>query len=191
MEIRSFAVVLLLACGVAACASQPVPPRDPVATTEVVGAKAGVPGLRAPREYLLTSAQPAPEDWAPLAAQGVVAVVSLRPDEELPDRDERAEVVAAGMVYHQIPVSGADDLTRENASLLWALTGNPEGTVLVHCGSANRAGALLALGAANEGGMSPEDALAFGKSAGLSSPVMEREVRKRLGLPQVESEAKP
>jgi len=55
--------------------------------------------------------------------------------------------------------------------------------VLVHCASANRAGALLALAAAQHGAMTPVDALAFGRAAGLSSPVLEADVRARLGLP--------
>ena len=190
MALRSSTLVLLLACGLVACASAPVP-GDAPATASAASPQQQIPGLRAPREYLLTSAQPAPGDWSTLAEQGVVAVVNLRPDEEQEGRDERAEVTGAGMAYHQIPISGAGDLTKENASLLWALAGNPEGPVLVHCGSANRAGALLALGAAYEGGMSPVDALAFGKSAGLTSPAMEQEVRKRLGLPSAEAGKQP
>ena len=74
-------------------------------------------------------------------------------------------------------MAGADGLTDANADRLWRLVHDAPGTVLVHCATANRAGALLALGAARAGGMSPADALAFGRAAGLASPALEARVR--------------
>lgn len=177
----AFAVAAVAAVALVACAHRPAGS----ATSAAVADADAVPSLRTPGNgLLLTAAQPGPGAWRVLAEQGVVAVVNLRPDDEQPGRDERAEVTAAGMAYHQVPVAGADGLTDDNAAKLWALVSAAPGKVLVHCASGNRAGALLALGAANAGAMSPEQALAFGQSAGLTQPKLEAAVRAKLGLPE-------
>ena len=166
------------------CAGTP-PSAEPPAQAAAEAAPRTAPaisGLRTPREDLLTAGQPAPDAWATLPAQGVTTVINLRPDAELQGRDEAAEVADAGLAYHHIPVAGADDLTADNAARLWRLLESAEGRVLVHCASGNRAGALLAIGATNEGGMAPEEALAFGRAAGLASPRLEETVRGQLGL---------
>ena len=177
----AFAVAAVAAVALVACAHRPAGS----ATSAAVADADAVPNLRTPGNgLLLTAAQPGPGAWRVLAEQGVVAVVNLRPDDEQPGRDERAEVTAAGMAYHQVPVAGADGLTDDNAAKLWALVSAVPGKVLVHCASGNRAGALLALGAASAGAMSPEQALAFGQSAGLTQPKLEAAVRAKLGLPE-------
>jgi uncharacterized protein (TIGR01244 family) len=175
-------LLALAACAIAACAG--TPPRDAPATAAVAETVAQIRGLRTVRPDLLTSGQPEAEAWDALAAQGVTTVINLRPDAETEGRDGRGEVLAAGMVYHQIPVAGVDDLTADNAARLWSLIEGAPGPVLVHCASGQRAGALLALGARDAGAMSPEAALAFGQSAGMSAPWLEAAVRTRLGLPQ-------
>lgn len=136
---------------------------------------------REPRAGLLTGGQPAPGDWAALKAHGVAMVVNLRPDAEMGGRNEAAEVAAAGMAYVGIPVAGADAIDADNARRLWTLLRATDAPVFVHCASANRVGALLALGAAQSGAMTPEAALDFGRRAGLTS--LEPVVRERLGLP--------
>lgn len=138
------------------------------------------PAWHQPRPGLLTGGQPSPADWAALKAQGVTMVVNLRPDHEMAGRNEAAEVAAAGMAYVGIPVAGADAVDADNARRLWTLLKSSETPVFVHCASGNRAGALLALGAAQSGGMAPEAALEFGRKAGLGS--LEPVVRERLGL---------
>lgn len=193
-ESRLLPAALSLACALAvgACAHGPgataqVP--DPVAdgAVDAAGADEGlVPGLRRPRPGLLSGGQPGPEAWSELAAQGVTTVINLRTAEEMDGRDAAAEVEAAGMTYHGLPISGVGDLDAENAAALWRLVEAAPGPVLVHCASGNRVGALLALGAAQEGGMPPEQALEFGRSAGLASPRLEPQVRERLGLPPQE-----
>ena len=136
--------------------------------------------LHEPRPGLYTAGQPAPSDWAAIAAKGVRTVINLRPDSELEGRDVGAEVRAAGMAYHQIPVAGTDGITAENASRLSVLLDDAEGPVLVHCSTANRVGGLLAIAAAQEG-MDADAALAFGRTAGMKSA--EARVRELLGLP--------
>lgn len=139
-----------------------------------------LPGFRQPRPDLVIAGQPAPDAWPALAARGVQTVINLRTPAEMEGRDEAGEVAAAGMRYHVLPVAGAGDLDERRAAELWRLIESAPGTVAVHCASGNRVGALLALAAAEHGGMDAEAALRFGKSAGLGS--LEAAVRERLGL---------
>ena len=168
----------------ASCASMPNTSRIAKPTPQL---QAGVPHLQVPRVGLITGGQPNATAWRDLRAAGVTRVVSLLPASELGIRNEAAEVQASGMDYIQIGVAGPGDLTSENAHLLWQSVQGDSGTVLVHCASGNRAGALLALAAVQAGGMSPQAALEFGKAAGLTK--LEPVVRERLGLPTLASEA--
>ncbi|MEL6348730.1 MAG: sulfur transferase domain-containing protein, partial [Myxococcota bacterium] len=130
-----------------------------------------------PAENLITAGQPTLEQIQAAAAAGVKTIITLRPDSELGDRDERAEVEAAGMAYVSIPISGPGDLNAANAQAL-AEALSDDGTTLVHCGSSNRVGALLAVKAAVIDGQGTEDAISLGKAAGLTS--MEPMVRQAL-----------
>lgn len=128
-----------------------------------------MPVLRTPRPGLCTCGQPGLGAWGSLARAGVRTVVNLRPESELPDRDEAAEVVAAGLAYLHIPIRDADDFTREAAAALQKVLISSPSSVLVHCSSSNRAGALLALADAWYGSGDIENALALGRDAGMSS----------------------
>ena len=138
---------------------------------------AQVPHVHAPRAGLYTAGQPQPGQWRAIAAAGVGTVVNLRTDAELEGRDERAEVAAAGMRYVHLPVAGEAGVTDANADALQRVLRQPHGPVLVHCASGNRAGALIALGAARTG-MPEAQALALGKAAGMAST--EAAVRERI-----------
>lgn len=187
-QIRTW-LILLAAASLAACtAHAPIVASAPGVDTPTETIQA-IRGLRTPGVVLFSAGQPGPEAWDALATQGVTTVINLRPDTEMAERDERTEVGDAGMAYHQIPIANADDLTAENAARLWSIIEAAAGQVMVHCASGQRAGALLALGAHQVGGMSPDAALAFGQSAGLTSVTLDAEVRARLGLPPVEVES--
>jgi protein tyrosine phosphatase (PTP) superfamily phosphohydrolase (DUF442 family) len=86
------------------------------------------------------------------------------------------------MRYVHIPVAGADGLTRENVELLHSALAEArdEGPVLLHCGSGNRIGALLALRAAWIEGSDPYTALQYGLGTGLTG--LEPKTRELLGL---------
>lgn len=171
-----------IAAFVMACAmALPVLAAPPVATVSDTSMQTDVPNLRQPNERLLTGGQPEAASWKHLAADGVTTVINLRPADEMAGRDEAAEVAAAGMSYRQIPVAGGAGITAENANALWTAIEQAPGKVLVHCASGNRVGALLALGAARQGGMDRQQALQFGKAAGLAGA--EPRVREVLGLP--------
>lgn len=164
---------------VAASQDPPVPASAPVAND--------VPGLRKPRPGLLTAGQPTPAAWSLLARDGVGTVINLRPDGEMSGRNEAAEVAAAGLAYHSLPVAGADGITAENARALMSLIENADGDVLVHCASGNRVGALLALAAVAEGGLDTEAAVAVGKAAGLGS--LEPRVREVIEVQAIKCSA--
>lgn len=158
-------------------ASEPVIDAPPVQATPAELA-AHIPGFKRPRPNLLTGGQPDARAWPTLARHGVGTVINLRTPAEMAGRDEAAEAAAAGMDYLQIPVAGAADITPDNARRLWQAVAAADGKVLVHCASGNRVGALLAVGAARERGLPVEDAIAFGRSAGLTS--LEPRVRQVL-----------
>lgn len=137
-------------------------------------------GFMHPRPDLVTAGQPEAGAWPTLRAHGVSTVINLRTDAEMRGRDEAAAVAAAGMHYERLPIAGAADINTAHADELWQRIEDAPGRVLVHCASGNRVGALLAIGAARHAGMSPAEALAFGRKAGLTG--LEPRVREVLGL---------
>lgn len=135
--------------------------------------------VKQPTPQLYVTGQPAEADWRAFADAGVGTVINLRTPGEMKGRDERAEVAAAGMRYLELPIDGGAAVTPENARRLGELLRDARGPVLLHCASGNRVGGLLALLKAGEG-MPAEQALAFGRSAGMTST--EGKVRDTLGV---------
>lgn len=125
--------------------------------------------LKTPRPGLFTAGQPAASDWRAIKAHGIGTVINLRTEKELAGRDEAAEVQATGMRYVSIPVAGADGITDANARLLLDALNAANGPVLVHCASGNRVGGLLAVMEAKFEGLTEEQALDFGRKAGMTS----------------------
>lgn len=122
-----------------------------------------------PAPQLLTAGQPTADDFRTMAAAGLKHVVNLRPPAEDAGFDEAALAAQLGLRYTLIPVAGPADITEDNARKLdAALAAAPGEPTLVHCASSNRVGALFALRAAWVQGRSTEDALAFGRTAGLT-----------------------
>lgn len=173
MNLTRLATVLTAAALASACATaQDSLSGAPVATDAISPQSVAGPelaGLRQPRPGLYTGGQPAADAWSAMASAGVATVINLRPEAELAGRDEAAEVRAAGMTYHQIPVAGAGDLTAANADRLWSLIQSAGGPVVVHCASGNRVGGLLAIAAARHGGLDSDAALTLGRDAGMTS----------------------
>ncbi|MCH7821705.1 MAG: hypothetical protein IIA07_06780 [Proteobacteria bacterium] len=77
----------------------------------------------------------------------------------------------------ELPISGLDAINVDNARKLDEMLASYEGPVLVHCGSGNRVGAILAL-RHRLSGADDEEALSYGRSAGLTG--LEPVVRERL-----------
>ncbi|NQD36329.1 hypothetical protein HPT27_04770 [Permianibacter sp. IMCC34836] len=129
---------------------------------------------------LVTGSQPSRADMEKLKAAGVSTIINLRGAGEDAGFDEAASARELGLNYVTIPIAGADDVTVGNAAKLDSAMRKADGKTLVHCASGNRAGALLALRAAASG-QSVDDAIEFGKSAGMTS--LEKVVRERLSTP--------
>ncbi|MEO6170990.1 MAG: sulfur transferase domain-containing protein [Lysobacter sp.] len=128
-----------------------------------------IDSLHQPSAGLYTAGQPEPGAWQVAASAGITTVINLRPAAEMDGRDEAAEVAEAGLAYYEIPVAGAADVNLGNATALRRLIDQAPGPVLVHCASGNRVGALLALSDMQTGKVSADQAVAFGRSAGLGS----------------------
>lgn len=138
-----------------------------------------------PRPGLHTGGQPTPDDLAALKQQGVHTVIDLRGAEEDRGFDEAAQAQELGLRYLTLPISGKDSLTPANADALHSMLEEAGDGVLLHCGSGNRVGALLALRAAHNEGLPPEAALKLGRQAGLKS--LEPAVAEKLAAPAPDS----
>jgi uncharacterized protein (TIGR01244 family) len=121
-----------------------------------------------PLPGITSGGQPDEAALESLAEAGYVAVIDLRGENENRGFDEKSKVEALGMSYLALPVSGGADVSYENASELDRMLAEIDGPVLIHCGSSNRVGALLAL-RHKMNGASSEEALKLGEEAGLSS----------------------
>ncbi len=124
-------------------------------------------GKAEPVSGISTAGQPDATEFKVFADSGYVAVIDLRTAGEDRGLDEPAVVEDLGMEYVPLPI-GRDDITFEKAADLERLLDHYDEPVLVHCGSANRVGALLALQHFAETG-DREAALDVGRKAGLSS----------------------
>ena len=133
-----------------------------------------------PTEGITAAAQPNDANLRELAAGGYSAVIDLRTEEENRGIDEQSVVESLGMDYVSLPIAGRSALNFDNARQLDEILSQFDEPVLVHCGSGNRVGALLALREIMNGA-EKEDALAFGRSAGMTSledTVIERMAEK-------------
>jgi uncharacterized protein (TIGR01244 family) len=126
--------------------------------------------MREPQENRITSGAIGAADLGRLRAAGIKHVINLRTSEESQGFDEAAIAAGLGMRYHAIPISGPQSLTRQNAAKLDELLKEiGDEPALVHCGSGNRVGALIAVREAWINGSSVEAAIAEGKRWGLTS----------------------
>lgn len=126
---------------------------------------------------LTSSGQPNASQFELIAGAGYVAVIDLRGPNEDRGLDEASVLDDLGLDYVELPLTSPDAINMGNAAILDQLLSDYDGPVLVHCGSGNRVGALLAL-RQSLWGADDEDALAYGKSAGLTGH--ESVVRTRL-----------
>jgi len=139
----------------------------------------GLANVGSPAPHIITAGRLQASDIPTIANAGVSHVIDLTTDAESPTFDEARSVQEAGMQYHQIPVSGGDDLTTATVTRFDRLLRDIGSTpTLVHCASSNRVGALAALRAAWMHGRSIEEAVAEGKRWGLQG--LEATVRERL-----------
>ncbi len=129
---------------------------------------ASVPHAKKPGATRYAAGTLRAEDIKTLADAGVRHVIDLTTANETPGFNGRELIERAGMTYASLPIDGKDGLTRENVRAFDALlSAAGEDTTLVHCASANRVGALVALRAAWLHGATPQQAIAEGERWGL------------------------
>ena len=136
-------------------------------------------GTVTPVDGVTSSGQPDQAAFEVFSDSGYVAVIDMRGEKE--DRgmqDEESAIKKLGMEYVLLPIEDEDAINFENAAKLDKLIASYDGPVLVHCGSGNRVGALLALRQSLNGAGDAE-AIEYGKDGGLTS--LEAVVKERLG----------
>lgn len=143
----------------------------------VQGADVKAAGQVRPVDGVTSAGQPDEQALEVFADSGYAAVIDLRGPAESRGIDEATVVESLGMSYVPFPISGADAINFENAAKLTELIAEQDGPVLIHCGSGNRVGALLALSKALDGA-DDEQAIAAGREGGLTR--LEPVVRERL-----------
>lgn len=117
---------------------------------------------------MTSSGQPDEKALKVFADSGYSVVIDMRgPDENRGMDDFEGAVEAAGMQYLAFPVVGAEQVSFETAAKLDEVLQGIDGPVLMHCGSGNRVGAVLAL-RQSLNGAADEESLEFGKDAGMT-----------------------
>lgn len=134
--------------------------------------------VRQPSESLITGGQPSQADFKRLADSGVKTIINMRTEDEFDDFDQAAAAKALGITYLTFPISGKTGITKQNAIKLDGVLKQTQGKVLLHCGSGNRVGALLALRAFYVEGKSADEAITDGKAAGMTR--LSKKVEKML-----------
>lgn len=168
--VTSMPLALVLATG---CGGNPPPAPASAPAVETPDANPirlgslRVPNRKRPAPGLVTGGQPDAAGLTNALDVGVKTVINLRPIDEPGAWDEQPMVEAKGGTYHALPIRGPADVTVANAKALRALIDGSQGPILVHSGSGNRVGALLALDAALAG-KTLEQSLEIGREAGLT-----------------------
>jgi protein tyrosine phosphatase (PTP) superfamily phosphohydrolase (DUF442 family) len=135
-----------------------------------------------------TGGQPRPEHYAQLKAEGVRAVLSLRPPGEYRMDDEVEAVKAAGMKFFDIPVAYTAP-TDEQADEFLKITDDPTNRpMFIHCTAAIRAGAFWMIRRIVRDHWNWDDALAEARKVGLvGAPHLEDFVKSYVAKQQGKS----
>ena len=115
----------------------------------------------------IVGGQPSENDLIILSKNGIKTVINLRDDGEFNDFNEKAKVEALDMNYISIPIAGASGINIKNLKLFSKAIAHQE-QAFVHCASGNRVGAMFALDAHFNHNKNLEEAVAIGKSSGLT-----------------------
>jgi uncharacterized protein (TIGR01244 family) len=124
---------------------------------------------------VLVAGQPAEADFALLSERGVTTVITLRTDGEVTEFDEARAVEEAGMKFVSIPFRGPEALTDEVFGAVRDALNGADGSVLLHCGSASRVGAVVLPWRVLDHGLPLEEALEEARAIGpRTAPYEER-----------------
>lgn len=142
-------------------------------TTALLSFSANGKGIELPRqvsENIWVMGTPDASDIAYFAEQGGDIVISLLSVQEMAGSKETEWTTNQGLAFFHVPVDGSAGVTFANARALdRVLLRHSDKTILVHCASSNRVGALFALRAGWLDGHSTDKALEIGRQHGLAS----------------------
>jgi protein tyrosine phosphatase (PTP) superfamily phosphohydrolase (DUF442 family) len=125
--------------------------------------------------------QPGADAWAAYSAAGYRTIVSFRPAAEGADR-ERDMVVANGMRFVNIPVTGPQVCWGDSNALAKLLENPANRPMLLHCSSGNRVAGVWALYQHRHKGLRPEAAIAEGQRVAPMKRPMVDQLEYLLGL---------
>lgn len=130
--------------------------------------KSDIPRMLCVNEKIATGGQPSDQAFTKLAAQGFRSVLNLRTAAEGSEK-ERLLVDRAGLRYINIEFD-TNNPQPEAVNKFIAAVKNPDNhPMLIHCGSANRVGALWAIYRVLDAGVDKDKAFAEAEQIGLTN----------------------
>ena len=146
------------------------PTGEPEGESGDTSARSGTLGI--PHEHdlpsgLVTGGQPSLAALEAARDRGVRTIVSLRAPGEPGSDGEQELVESLGLRFVSIPIANDADITEDNAIRVSAAI-TDDATTVLHCGSSNRAGAMVALRAFFEQNQPVDASMEVGRQAGLS-----------------------
>lgn len=111
-------------------------------------------------------------------------VINCRTQREIDrlDFDQVAILEAGGVVYHHLPMGGADGYSPEAVDAFAAIVRSTDGPILIHCGSGTRARYLYAAYLIRYQNQTPDQAMAAIRELGQGPTSLERLLGERLSL---------
>lgn len=132
--------------------------------------KDDVPRILCVNDQIATAGQPKDAAFEKLAANGFRSVLNLRTESEGVDlKRERELTNNAGMTYISIPFVGSASDPSVVDHFIKAVKDPSNHPMLIHCGSANRVGALFMIYRVVDQGWTEEKALEEATQIGLTS----------------------
>ncbi len=126
---------------------------------------------------LYFAGQPMPDDISRIKTAGIKRVITLRKGDEL-DWNEAEKVEAVGLDFVAIPFREPDSLTDEVFDRVRQLLRDADKQpTLLHCGSANRVGAVWLAHRVLDQGVAYDDALREAKQIGLKTTAYQERAR--------------
>lgn len=123
---------------------------------------------------LYLAGQPTKDDIGQIKAKGIKRVITLREDGEI-SWDEAEAFKSAGVEFESIPLAAPESLTDEVFSNVREyLQDSVRAPTLLHCGSANRVGAVWMVHRVLDQGIEVDTAIKEAKRIGLRNPAYEK-----------------
>lgn len=157
---------------------EPGEPKGPLFTDAVTPQSLGSMKVLSTFDGILLGGQPGPGDIELLKASGVTTVVNMRSDPEMERIEseqgfaEQSAVEQSGIAYVHLPVRKPEEFDKPLFDSYRKVFNETPRPFLLHCGSANRVGAVWLAWRVTDGGLTFEEALAEAQSVGLRSPAL-------------------